>query len=1027
MEELAGDRPGPPPLYLPLPPDDLLLEILLRLPPEPIYLFRASFVSKHWRSLVHDARFLRRFREFHVGTPPVLGFFNNQLEHPLFVPTSGGFALSTATMSHDDWWALDCRHGRALLERLGSGKLLVWDLLTGDERHLPAPPACDGMYNDTVLCAAGHTVHGDCRSCPFLVVYVFSRSSSAICACVLSSDTGVWSEVTSIDASSNIQYRVLCSLPPFGFLGCGIGVYLYHPDTGDLVGHCTIKCTSMASLLLVTEGGGICNGMGCCTVTFPVAFRGFRVTIVKNNETVPQPFANITIKAFLSFRPYIFSIADLLSDKINASTVGASSAAYLSTVITDKPNCAKARSDDKTRYACGSSNCENVANGGYYCTCSSSSDDGNPYILDDCKQEYNHTPKMNCSRSCGSTNVPFPFGFEPGCYATRRFQLNCASNRTLIGRPPVKYEVTNISLDDGLLYVNKLSEFEDANMNYLSIYYGGSGYFGQQLVYGLDKSDLSEEFGVWRWSAANLTCESAKKDRAYACRSANSECIGVTHGKLYIGYRCKCSPGFEGNPYVENGCTDIDECLIPNNCNGTCYNLKGSFRCCPHDMFFDPVEKQCTPDKRQNLILGVSTGIGSGFGVLALALGAIILMRRLKRGAQRKIRRAFFRKNKGLLLEQLISSTSESVTHSTRIFSMEELEKATNNFDPTRVLGHGGHGTVYKGILSDQRVVAIKKSKMVEQSEIDQFVNEVSILSQIIHRNVVKLFGCCLESEVPLLVYEFISNGTLHDLLHGDPDAKCLLTWDDRIRVALEAAGALAYLHSSAAMPIFHRDVKSANILLDDTFTTKVSDFGASRSISIDQTHVVTIVQGTFGYLDPEYYYTGQLTEKSDVYSFGVILVELLTRKKPIFLNSLGEQQNLCHYFLGRLKDETVMDIIDSQVVEEASQSEIDEMASVAAMCLRTRGGQRPKMKEVELRLQLLRARRRPPRRHEQELQRHGETKPLLSTPIKSRSTSVAMAKNVELGIVADNPPSRILTRCYSMEQEMAASSEFPR
>ena len=812
-----------------------------------------------------------------------------------------------------------------------------------------------------------------------------------------------------------------------GFLGCGIGVYLYHPDTGDLVGHCTIKCASMASLLLVTEGGGICNGMGCCTVTFPVAFRGFRVTIVKNNETVPQPFANITIKAFLSFRPYMFRIADLLSDKINASTVGASSAAYLSTVITDKPNCAKARSDDKARYACGSSNCVNVTNGGYSCTCSGSSDDGNPYILDDCKQEYNHTPKMNCSRSCGSTNIPFPFGFEPGCYATRRFQLNCASNRTLIGRPPVKYEVTNISLDDGLLYVNKLSEFEDANMNYLSIYYGGSGYFGQQLVYGLDKSDLSEEFGVWRWSAANLTCENAKNDSAYACRSANSECIGVTHGKLYIGYRCKCSPGFEGNPYVQSGCTDIDECLLPNSCNGTCYNLKGSFRCCPHGMFFDPVGKQCTPDKRQNLILGVSTGIGSGFGVLALALGAIILVRRLKRGAQRKIRRAFFRKNKGLLLEQLISSTSESVTHSTRIFSLEELEKATNNFDPTRVLGHGGHGTVYKGILSDQRVVAIKKSKMVEQSEIDQFVNEVSILSQIIHRNVVKLFGCCLESEVPLLVYEFISNGTLHDLLHGDQGAKCLLTWDDRIRVALEAAGALAYLHSSAAMPIFHRDVKSANILLDDTFTTKVSDFGASRSISIDQTHVVTIVQGTFGYLDPEYYYTGQLTEKSDVYSFGVILVELLTRKKPIFLNSLGEQQNLCHYFLGRLKDETVMDIIDSQVVDEASQSEIDEIASVAVMCLRTRGGQRPKMKEVELRLQLLRARRRPRRTHEQELRRDGDTKPLLSTPMKSRSTSVAMAKNVELGVVAVNSSSQALTRCYSMEQEMAASSEFPR
>ncbi|CAM0877909.1 unnamed protein product [Alopecurus aequalis] len=804
------------------------------------------------------------------------------------------------------------------------------------------------------------------------------------------------------------------------FLGCGIGVYLFHPDTGDLVGHCTIKCASMAIMLEATEGG-ICNGMGCCTVTFPVPFRGFRVTIVRNNETVPQPFADITIKAFLTFQPYRFSMADLLSDKINASTVGAFSA-YLSTAIRDKPNCAKALSDDKTRYACGSSNCVDVTNGGYSCTCSGSSDDGNPYLLDGCKQEYNPTPKMNCSRSCGSTNIPFPFGFEPGCYATRRFQLNCASNRTLIGRPPVKYEVTNISLDDGLLYVNKLSEFEDAtNTNFLSIYYGGSGYFGQQLVYGLDKSDSSEEFAVWRWSATNLTCENAKNNSAYACRSTNSDCLGVTNGKLYIGYRCKCSPGFEGNPYVQNGCTDIDECLMPNKCNGRCYNLRGSFRCCPDATSFDPIGKQCTPDKRQNLLLGVSVGTGSGFGVLALALSSIVLVRRFKRGAQKKIRRAFFRKNKGLLLEQLISSTSESVAHTTRIFSLEELEKATNNFDPTRVLGHGGHGTVYKGILSDQRVVAIKKSKIVEQSEIDQFVNEVSILSQIIHRNVVKLFGCCLESEVPLLVYEFISNGTLHDLLH-DAD-KCSLAWDDRIRIALEAAGALAYLHSSAAMPIFHRDVKSANILMDDIFTTKVSDFGASRSISIDQTHVVTVVQGTFGYLDPEYYYTGQLTEKSDVYSFGVILAELLTRKKPVFLDSLGDKQNLCHYFLRQLRDGTVMDTIDAQVVDEASQSEIDEIVSVTEMCLRNKGEQRPKMKEVELRLQLLRARRAPGTRNA----RGGESKPLLP-PTRSKSTSVAMAKNVELGLVAANPASRaVLSRCYTMEREMVSSSEFPR
>ncbi|KAK1641784.1 hypothetical protein QYE76_060255 [Lolium multiflorum] len=200
MEELAGDSRAADPPSL---PDDLLVEILLRLPPEPIYLFRASFVSKHWRCLVHDARFLRRFRELHGRTPPVLGFFHPR-GPPLFVPTSSGFAFSTATIScQDDCWLYDCRHGRALLDSYRTGTLLVLDLMTGDERYVPLPAQALGNMelNGAVLCAAGHADHTDCHSCPFLVAFVFSHQvDSVTSACLYSSETGAWGEIASIHA-----------------------------------------------------------------------------------------------------------------------------------------------------------------------------------------------------------------------------------------------------------------------------------------------------------------------------------------------------------------------------------------------------------------------------------------------------------------------------------------------------------------------------------------------------------------------------------------------------------------------------------------------------------------------------------------------------------------------------------------------------------------------------------------------------------------------------------------------------------
>ncbi|KAK7819978.1 wall-associated receptor kinase 1 [Quercus suber] len=341
-------------------------------------------------------------------------------------------------------------------------------------------------------------------------------------------------------------------------------------------------------------------------------------------------------------------------------------------------------------------------------------------------------------------------------------------------------------------------------------------------------------------------------------------------------------------------------------------------------------------------------------GLLLLLLGCSWIYWGLKKRKLIKLKEKFFQQNGGLLLKQQLSNHQKSV-ETTKIFTTEELKKATNNYDESSVLGHGGYGTVYRGVLSDKTVVAIKKSKIGDQSQIEQFINEMIVLTQINHRNVVKLFGCCLETEVPLLVYEFITNGTLSTHVH-DKGLSPLLSWEKRLKIATETAEALAYLHSSTSMPIIHRDVKTMNILLDDNYTAKVADFGASRLVPLDQTELNTLVQGTLGYLDPEYMQTSQLTGKSDVYSFGVVMAELLTGKKALSFDRPEIDRNLAISFVNAIKEDRLLQILENHIVNEDNIEQLKEFANLAKRCLRLRGEDRPSMKEAAMELERLRS-----------------------------------------------------------------------
>ncbi|XP_042752992.1 LEAF RUST 10 DISEASE-RESISTANCE LOCUS RECEPTOR-LIKE PROTEIN KINASE-like 1.2 isoform X1 [Lactuca sativa] len=544
-------------------------------------------------------------------------------------------------------------------------------------------------------------------------------------------------------------------------------------------------------------------------------------------------------------------------------------------------------------------------------------------------------PAVACPRVRHSIDWgDLPFNFW-GQNVNLSFHFNCT------GVPYFAREIGCLSNLTNKSCVNSLN-FEPENFNW--------------TVYSCDDAVVTTVFDVFS-SAMELETEfsralrqgfEVKWGRTEDCEKCEESGGRCGHNNSTTELMCFCS----GGAITMGHCKDLCQSLVhvPVHTDGMNELLYENYTDVLRKGFI--LEWQCSNCVRNGsgrnwVVKAIAGVVGSLFGIFVMG-GIWYILRRRNNKKKRYYGSSYMSRNISSYPSSITDPEKNDTYHGVQIFKYRELEKATNYFDSKKELGDGGFGTVYHGKLKDGREVAVKRLYENNYKRVEQFMNEVGILAHLRHRNLVSLYGCTTHhSRELLLVYDYIPNGTVADHLHGEKSKPGSLPWITRIKIATETASALVYLHAS---DVVHRDVKTNNILLDNSFSVKVADFGLSRLFPTDVTHVSTAPQGTPGYVDPEYHECYQLTSKSDVYSFGVVLIELISSKPAVDITRHRHEINLSNMALNKIRNDALGELVDPSLGFETDyevRKMINAVAELAFRCLQNERDCRPSMEEV--------------------------------------------------------------------------------